>query len=99
MHSRNDNSKQIRVALAQINVTVGDFSDNKHKILDAIQKARDLQADLVAFPELTLTGYPPEDLLLRPQFNNDNLQCLRQIVLEIHGITAIVGFADSVDSE
>ena len=92
----NEISKIIRLALAQINVTVGDFSTNKQKILEYIQQARELHADLVAFPELAITGYPPEDLLFRPQFIQDNLKCLQQIVPETLGITAIVGFVDFI---
>ena len=94
-----EDSDQIRVALAQINVTVGDFSGNMQKILDNIKKARELDADLIAFPELTITGYPPEDLLFHPQFIQDNLKCLQQIVPKTEGITAIVGFADLVDDK
>jgi NAD+ synthase (glutamine-hydrolysing) len=86
-------SKRIRIAIAQINVTVGDFSGNEQKIKDYIQQARESQADLIAFPELTITGYPPEDLLLRPQFIQDNIACLQRIVRETRDITAIVGFA------
>ena len=56
----------LRVALAQINVTVGDLAGNTAKIIDYIDRARSLRVDLVAFPELAVTGYPPEDLVFRP---------------------------------
>lgn len=87
-------SRSIRIALAQINVTVGDLAGNEQKIKESIQKARQWQADLIAFPELAITGYPPEDLLLRPQFVQDHIDCLQRIVLTTRDITAIVGFAD-----
>ncbi len=87
-------AKNIRIALAQINVTVGDLAGNEQKIKDTIQKAREFQADLIAFPELAIPGYPPEDLLLRPQFVQDNINCLQRIVPATQGITAIVGFAN-----
>jgi len=86
-------TKRIRIALAQINVTVGDISGNEQKIKDYMQKARESQADLIAFPELAITGYPPEDLLLHPQFIQDNINCLQRIVPETRDITAIIGFA------
>ncbi len=87
-------AKVIRLALAQINVTVGDLAGNEQKIRDSIQKARKFQADLIAFPELAITGYPPEDLLLRPQFVQDNINCLQRIIPETRDITAIVGFSN-----
>ncbi|HKX28311.1 MAG TPA: NAD+ synthase [Blastocatellia bacterium] len=81
----------VRLALAQINPTVGDFSGNADAIIAYIEYARSMGADIVAFPELALTGYPPEDLLLKPQFIETNLKTLRQIVLMTKGIVAIVG--------
>ena len=84
----------LRVALAQINPTVGDLSGNKKKIVSYIKKAKAKEADIVAFPELSLCGYPPEDLLLKKHFIQDNLLYLRSIVKETAGITALVGFAD-----
>jgi NAD+ synthase (glutamine-hydrolysing) len=62
----------MRVALAQINSTVGDLDGNTRKILEWIERAREAGADLVAFPELAVTGYPPEDLLLKPDFLRAN---------------------------
>ena len=90
-------SKTLRIALAQINVTVGDFKGNKKKIIDNIRIAKNLDVNLIAFPELAITGYPPEDLLLRPQFIEDNLKCLQRIIPKTKNITAIVGFTDSVN--
>ncbi|MFQ5473188.1 MAG: nitrilase-related carbon-nitrogen hydrolase, partial [Dehalococcoidia bacterium] len=84
----------LRVALAQINLTVGDLDGNVEKILGYVDRARDVGADVVSFPELAVTGYPPEDLLLRPAFIDANLRALEAIVEGSHGITAVVGFAD-----
>jgi NAD+ synthase (glutamine-hydrolysing) len=84
----------LRIALAQINGCVGDLSGNKLKILDGITAARDAGAHIVAFPELAVPGYPPEDLLLKPQFVADNIAVLREIAPAAEGICAIVGFAD-----
>ena len=61
-------SMALRIALAQINATVGDLTGNRDKILEGLEKARQAGAGLVAFPELAVTGYPPEDLLLKPDF-------------------------------
>lgn len=87
----------LRVALAQINSTVGDLEGNTAKILHYIDRARDAGADLVAFPELAVTGYPPEDLLLKPSFLKDNMACLDRIVEASRGITTVVGFVDVDD--
>jgi NAD+ synthase (glutamine-hydrolysing) len=87
----------VRVALAQINPTVGNLAGNEQKIQDHIAQAREAQADLVAFPELAVPGYPPEDLLLKPSFVAANLACLKRIAGLTSGITAIVGFVDRTD--
>jgi NAD+ synthase (glutamine-hydrolysing) len=84
----------IRIALAQLNPKMGDFVGNTAQIIRAIEQARSNGADLVALPELAITGYPPEDLLLRPQFIAANLKALDEIVAASTGITAIVGFVD-----
>jgi NAD+ synthase (glutamine-hydrolysing) len=88
-----DPPRIVRLALAQANPTVGDLSGNARKIIDFIDRARQAGADLVAFPELTLTGYPPEDLLLRAGFIDQNMAALEEVVRATRGITAIVGFA------
>ena len=89
-----DRSERIvRLALAQINPTVGDLPGNAKKVIETIGRARELGADLVAFPELTLTGYPPEDLLLRPEFLDQNQAAMEEVARHTTGITAIVGFA------
>ncbi len=84
----------LRIALAQINPTVGDLSGNTKKIISCIRKARSRKADIVAFPELAVTGYPPEDLLLKRQFVRDNTDALRKIRDASTEITAVVGFVD-----
>ena len=89
--------RPFRIALAQINTTVGDLDGNARKILDAIAGACDLGADLVALPELAVTGYPPEDLLFKPRFVDASVQALRRIASETKGIVAVVGFADRGD--
>lgn len=92
--------KQIlRIAIAQINSTVGDLKGNSEKILSYVQKAKKLQADIVIFPELSLCGYPPEDLLLKPSFIDENLRMIKHIASDITGITAIVGFVDKLKAD
>ncbi len=87
----------LRIALAQINTTVGDLDGNERKILDSVARARELGAGLVAFPELTIPGYPPEDLLLKPSFVAANRRVLARLAEKVRGITAIVGFVDRAD--
>jgi len=87
--------RRFRLALAQINTTVGDLEGNSAKILDYIYRARQLRADLVAFPELAITGYPPEDLLFKPSFIRDNRRKLDEIIGHCQGITAVMGFVDA----
>ncbi len=86
--------KTLRLALAQINTTVGDIEGNTERIIQIINRATDRGADIVAFPELAVTGYPPEDLLLKPQFIEDNLQAVREIKNAVEDITVIVGAVD-----
>jgi NAD+ synthase (glutamine-hydrolysing) len=90
-------SSKLRLAMAQINVVVGDVDGNARKITEWIAKARDAGAEIVTFPELVLTGYPPEDLLLKPQFIDANLRALENLAAATEGITAIVGFVDRHD--
>ena len=87
--------RRLRIALAQINTTVGDFDGNVKKILGAVDTARTFKADIVTLPELDICGYPPEDLLFKPQFIEANLQSLQKIVEASSGITVVVGFVDS----
>jgi NAD+ synthase (glutamine-hydrolysing) len=83
----------LRIAQAQINPIVGDFAANCSKIAAWIERARSFQADVVTFPELALSGYPPEDLLLKQAFVHDNHRYLEHIILCCREITAVVGFA------
>ena len=87
--------RTFRLAMAQINVTVGDLEGNTEKIIEYTDRARSLQADLIAFPELALPGYPPEDLVFKPQFINDNLAKVRQICEASRDIAVVVGFVDA----
>ncbi len=84
----------LRLALAQKNATVGDLKGNVAKVLETVAEARKFQADIVVFPEIFLTGYPPEDLLLHPAFVSDNLKVLKELAKKIDGIVAVVGFVD-----
>ena len=84
----------LRVALAQINATVGHLEGNSKKITDFIAEAKGRQADIVVFPELAVCGYPPEDLLLKEHFVEENLKTLHALIKKTAGITAIVGFVD-----
>ncbi|MBN2099745.1 MAG: NAD+ synthase, partial [Dehalococcoidia bacterium] len=81
--------------MAQVNTTVGDFDGNTRKIVRSIDEARSLGVDVLTFPELATCGYPPEDLLLKPHFIQENLKALERIVLLSAGITVVVGFVDS----
>jgi len=84
----------MRIALAQINCTVGDIAGNCRKIVDYIGRAKAQGAEVVVFPELAIIGYPPKDLLLKPQFIDDNLRALKLISSRVSGIDAIVGYAE-----
>jgi len=86
--------RRFRVSLAQINPTVGDIEGNARRIIDGIAQARAVGADLVAFPELVITGYPPEDLLFKSAFIEANLAALADVTKAARGLTAIVGFVD-----
>ncbi len=89
--------RRLRVGLAQINTTVGDLKGNAARIIADIERARDLGVDVITFPELAITGYPPEDLVLRRSFVADNLAALREVTTAARGITAVVGFVDQND--
>jgi len=89
--------RTLRIALAQINPTVGDFKGNVSKIIKYIGRAEKSGAHIVLFPELSITGYPPEDLLLKPKFIEDNLEALKMVQKRVRNIIAIVGFVDRKD--
>jgi len=85
----------MRVALAQINTTVGDIWGNVERMSDALKRAVESGAGLVAFPELTIPGYPPEDLLMRPNFIEENMRALNEFAGQVpEDIVAAVGFVD-----
>ena len=86
--------RSFRLALAQINPTVGDIPGNTAKIIEYIERAREGQADLVAFPELAVTGYPPEDLLFKPSFLQDNVDAMHQIMAASKGIAVVCGYVE-----
>src|SRR5256886_751884 len=81
----------MRLALAQINSVVGDLDGNRDRVLRRLEEAREVNADLVLFPELVVTGYPPEDLLLRPSFVRAAERTLGEIALATRGIVTLVG--------
>ena len=86
--------QSLRVALAQVNPIVGDLEGNARLVIEWIGRARDQGADLVCFPELVITGYPPEDLVLKPAFVRDNLKQLDFVTKATKGISVVVGFVD-----
>ncbi len=87
--------QRLRIGIAQQNSTVGDLSGNTEKIIRSISEARALGVDLLTFPELAICGYPPEDLLFKPQFIEENLRSLDKVVAASAGIAAVVGFVDA----
>ena len=84
----------LRVALAQLNPTVGDIDGNLSKLLEAYDRADAAGCDVVAFPELSITGYPPEDLVLKPGFVADNAAALGKLAARTRHCAAVVGFVD-----
>ncbi len=87
----------LRVAMAQVNVTVGDLKGNAEKIVQYVNEAREFHSDVVVFPELAITGYPPEDLLMKSHFIQDNLDMMNYVRERSNDITVIVGFVDLLD--
>src|SRR5579884_94019 len=85
----------IRVALCQLNTVVGDLGGNAERIVSALATAAAAGADLAVFPELAITGYPPEDLLLKPGFVADNQAALAKVAAATNGCAAVVGFVDA----
>ena len=90
---------RLRVALCQLDTAVGDIDANAEKILESLKRAEAEGADLAAFPELAVTGYPPEDLLLKPAFVADNLAALEHIAASTSQCVALLGFVDVVGGD
>jgi len=84
--------RTFRIAMVQMNPTVGDLDGNVRRILTWLREAKKSKPDLVAFPELAITGYPPEDLLLKPQFVADNRRALNEVVRACRECVAVVGY-------
>lgn len=89
--------KQLRVGLSQLNPGVGDIEGNTKKILRSVERAHGMDVDILCFPELAITGYPPEDLLLRTEFIDDNISALDEIKNHSTDMVVIVGFVDKKD--
>ena len=86
------NVTRLRIGLAQINPVVGNLAGNVAKIIDAYDRADAAGCDVVAFPELAITGYPPEDLVMKPGFVSDNLAALQQVAAHTGRCAAVVGY-------
>ncbi len=84
----------LRVALCQLDPVVGDLGGNVEMIVNALGRAEESGADLAVFPELAITGYPPEDLLLKPGFVADNQVALAKVAQATERCVAVVGFVD-----
>jgi NAD+ synthase (glutamine-hydrolysing) len=87
----------IKIGLAQINTTVGDFAGNSDKVRQMYARAKQAQIDLLVFPELCICGYPPEDLLLKKSFLAANKKTVEQIAADCPALTIMVGFAQAGD--
>ena len=90
--------RMLRLALAQINLTVGDLPGNTARMVECLQQAREAHADLVAFPELATTGYPPEDLLFKRSFIEANLAAMQEVVAASHDIAVVLGYVQPRES-
>lgn len=84
--------RELRIAVAQMNPTVGDLNANVRRIVEWLGEARKAKVDLIVFPELAVTGYLPEDLLFNPHFVNDNLRALREVAKACRDVVALVGY-------
>ena len=89
--------RTFRIAMAQMNPTVGDLDGNVRRITVWLREAKKAKADLVVFPELAITGYPPEDLLLKSSFLSDNRRALQEVVRHCQGLAAVVGYVSQSD--
>src|ERR1043166_6125101 len=89
----------MRIAIAQLDCVVGDLAGNAERILGAVAEARRGNADLVVTPELSLCGYPPEDLVLRPAFLAACGDALQRLAGQVSGPTVVVGFPESAEAK
>jgi NAD+ synthase (glutamine-hydrolysing) len=92
-------TEMCRIAVAQINTTVGDLDGNCKKMKRYVEMAMDMKADIAVFPELVITGYPPEDLLLKLKFIEDNVKVLGEFAWSVHDIIAIAGFVNRIGED
>ena len=90
--------RSFRLALAQLNPTVGDIEGNTARAIEYVERARECGADLVAFPELAITGYPPEDLLFKTSFLQANVEAMQRVVAAARGVAVVVGYVEVGDS-
>src|SRR5215472_10414175 len=89
----------VKIALGQINPTVGDFSGNANKIIDFSRRAREAGAGLILFPELSVCGYPPRDLVERPTFVAKNRESVDRIAAGTKGIAVVCGLVTPAQAE
>lgn len=89
----------MKIAVAQINTTVGDFSGNKRKVLSRLDMAEKAKADIVVFPELTVCGYPPRDLVEKPSFIQKNLECVEEIASKTTRTAVVIGYISINDAQ
>src|SRR5687767_13800909 len=88
----------MKVALAQINTTIGDFAGNEAKILSAYRRGAEAGLDIVVFPELATCGYPPRDLLLKPTFIAGNLEVVNRLAKDAGNTGALIGYVGKNES-
>jgi NAD+ synthase (glutamine-hydrolysing) len=86
--------KMIRIGLGQMNSTVGDITGNGEKVIEWVERAKVEDVDILALPELAITGYPPEDLLLKKGFVDANMRTINEVASRIDSPVTIVGFVD-----
>ena len=88
---------ELKIAIAQYNFCVGDLEGNTEKIIQLARKAKSEEnADLIIFPELAITGYPPEDLILRPGFHDRVSMCLKRIISALKSETIVLGYPELI---
>ena len=96
LDSQTSSQVNLRIAVSQMNFVVGDFKYNANRVENCLKEASKFGTDLILFPELTLTGYPPEDLLLKDDFIAKNKKLLKHLALGVNGIVAVVGYVEKV---